>query len=85
MRCDAIADAILIATRATPLEIPLVVRLAGTNSGLALRRLKDSGPPMIFANDLADAAEKAVRSSLEIEMNERRHWWQRTVGHYPKA
>jgi len=85
MRCDAIADAILIATRETSLKIPLVVRLAGTNSGLAQRRLKDSGPAMIFANDLADAAEKAVKASHEIKMTERRNWWQRTLGGYPNA
>ncbi len=85
MRCDAVADAILISTREKPLQVPLVVRLAGTNSELALRRLKDSGPPMIFAGDLAEAAEKAVSASHESKIHERRHWWQRTVGNYPRA
>ncbi len=63
MRCDAIADAILLARRRQPLKIPATVRLAGTNAALANRRLKESAPEIFLAANLADAAAHAVAAS----------------------
>ncbi len=80
MRCDAIADAILVATREMPLEVPLVVRLSGTNARLALSSLRDSGPPLTIADNLADAAEKVVLAARETRRTNRRGWWDRVQG-----
>jgi succinyl-CoA synthetase beta subunit len=80
MRCDAIADAILVATRETPLEVPLVVRLSGTNARLALASLRDSGPPLTIAENLADAAEKVVLAARETRRSNRQGWWDRVQG-----
>jgi succinyl-CoA synthetase beta subunit len=80
MRCDTIADAIIMANRETPLKVPLVARLAGTNATFAIRRLKDAGPDIIFATDLADAADKAVKAAKQTKAIQRRSWWQRVRG-----
>lgn len=60
MKCDVIANGIIAAARQVKLSIPLVVRLAGTNVELAKALIKDSGLPIITAEDLDDAAQKAV-------------------------
>ena len=65
MRCDVIAEGIVAAAREVSLNLPLVVRLAGTNVELGKTILADSGLPIISADDLADAAEKAVKSARE--------------------
>lgn len=80
MRCDTIADSIILANRERPIEVPLVVRLVGTNAEFANRRLRDSGPEIIFAENLADAAEKAVKAAAETELSARRSWWERVQG-----
>ncbi len=80
MRCDTIADAIIMANREMPLKVPLVARLAGTNATFAIRRLKDAGPNIIFATDLADAADKAVKAAKQTKEIQRRSWWQRVRG-----
>ncbi len=80
MRCDTIADAIIMANRETPLKVPLVARLAGTNATFAIRRLKDAGPRIIFATDLADAADKAIKAANQTTQIQRRSWWQRVRG-----
>ncbi len=80
MRCDTIADAIIMANRDTPLTVPLVARLAGTNATFAIRRLKDAEPDVIFASDLADAADKAVQAAKQTKEIQRRSWWQRVRG-----
>ncbi len=77
MRCDTIADAIIMANRETPLKVPLIARLAGTNATFAIRRLKDAGPDIVFASDLADAADKAVTAAKQVKAIQRRSWWQR--------
>lgn len=56
MRCDAVADAILLANTQSRISKPLVVRLAGTNASLAHGRLKASLPSVLLATDLADGA-----------------------------
>lgn len=80
MRCDTIADAIIMANRDMPLKVPLVARLAGTNATFAIRRLKDAGPDIMFASDLADAAQKAVQAAKQTKQIQRRSWWQRVRG-----
>ena len=62
MRCDTIASGIVAAAREIKLDIPLVVRLSGTNVELGKKILKDSGLNLISADDLDDAAVKAVKA-----------------------
>lgn len=60
MRCDIIANGIVEAAKEVNLEVPLIVRLEGTNVELGKEILEKSGVAIIPANDLGDAAEKAV-------------------------
>ncbi len=60
MRCDIIADGIVAAAREVSLDVPLVVRLEGTNVQQGKDILAGSGLPIIAANDLGDAARKIV-------------------------
>ena len=62
MRCDIIASGIIAAAKQVNLQIPLVVRLAGTNVELGKELLSNSGLDIIAADDLADAAQKVVKS-----------------------
>lgn len=60
MRCDIIAEGIIAAAKDLDLNVPLVVRLAGTNFELGKEILANSGLKIIPADDLADAASKIV-------------------------
>ncbi|MGB5225253.1 MAG: ADP-forming succinate--CoA ligase subunit beta [Arenicellales bacterium] len=60
MRCDIIAEGLIAAIRDTHLGVPLVVRLEGTNAEQGKQLLAESGLSIIAANDMADAAKKAV-------------------------
>jgi len=60
MRCDIIAEGIVAAAREVSLNVPLVVRLEGTNVQQGKDILASSGLPIIAANDLGDAAKKIV-------------------------
>ncbi len=60
MKCDVIAEGVVAAAREVRLNVPLVVRLEGTNVDLGKRILAESGLPIISAANMADAAEKAV-------------------------
>lgn len=60
MRCDTIANGIVEAANSVKLNIPLVVRLEGTNVELGKEILAQSGLDIISANDLSDAAQKIV-------------------------
>jgi succinyl-CoA synthetase beta subunit/malate-CoA ligase subunit beta len=60
MRCDTIADGLLLAHLEAPVEIPIVMRLAGTNSELAISRLEKSGLPIQFVENLEAGARKIV-------------------------
>jgi succinyl-CoA synthetase beta subunit len=60
MKCDVIANGIVAAARQVELRIPLVVRLEGTNVELGKKILGDSGLAITPADDLGDAARKAV-------------------------
>jgi succinyl-CoA synthetase beta subunit len=65
MRCDVIAEGVVAAAREVSLNVPLVVRLEGTNVALGKEILAKSGLPIIAADNLADAAEKIVRAVKE--------------------
>jgi succinyl-CoA synthetase beta subunit len=65
MRCDVIAEGIVAAAREVSLEVPLVVRLEGTNVKLGKKILAESGLPILSADNLADAAEKITKAVKE--------------------
>ena len=61
MRCDVLAQGIVESAKETKINIPLVVRLAGTNSKEGKKILDESGLKIISASDLGDAAKKIVK------------------------
>src|SRR5216110_2636188 len=63
MKCDVIAQGIINAAKSLNLNVPLVVRLEGTNVERGKQLLKESGLALIAADDLADAAQKAVAAT----------------------
>ena len=65
VRCDVIAKGITEAVKSTAIDIPIVVRLQGTNVELGTRILEESGMEIISASDLTDAAIKVVSSVKE--------------------
>jgi succinyl-CoA synthetase beta subunit len=65
MRCDTIAEGIVAAAREVELDVPLVVRLEGTNVEKGKEILANSGLPIVAANDLGDAARKIVAQVKE--------------------
>jgi len=60
MKCDVIAQGVVVAARDVQLTVPLIVRLEGTNVELGKKILVDSGLTIISADNMADAAQKAV-------------------------
>ncbi|GLK62619.1 ADP-forming succinate--CoA ligase subunit beta [Paracoccus kondratievae] len=62
MRCDIIAEGIIAAVKEVGLQVPLVVRLEGTNVELGKQIIRDSGLNVIPADDLSDAAQKIVKA-----------------------
>jgi succinyl-CoA synthetase beta subunit len=65
MRCDVIAEGVIAAVKEVGLEVPLVVRLEGTNVELGKQIIRDSGLNVIAADDLDDAARKIVAAVRE--------------------
>jgi succinyl-CoA synthetase beta subunit len=63
MRCDVIAQGIINAAREMKLEVPLVVRLEGTNVEQGRELLGASGLKLTAATDLTDAAQKVVAAA----------------------
>jgi succinyl-CoA synthetase beta subunit len=63
MRCDVIARGIVAAARKVHIGVPLVVRLEGTNVALGKKLLAESGLAIIPADDLGDAAARAVEAA----------------------
>ena len=63
MRCDVIANGVVAAAKQVQLKVPLIVRLEGTNVDLVKKILDESGLPIISANGMADAAQKAVNAA----------------------
>lgn len=62
MKCDVIAEGIIAAAKEVDLKVPLVVRLEGTNVERGKELLAGSGLPIIAADNLDDAAKKAVEA-----------------------
>ena len=62
MQCDVIANGVVEAVRQIELNVPLVVRLEGTNVEAGRAILADSGLPIIAATDLDDAAQKICQA-----------------------
>jgi succinyl-CoA synthetase beta subunit len=60
MRCDIIADGIVAAAKELQINVPLVVRLEGTNVEEGKEILNNSGIDIVSATDLDDAAKKIV-------------------------
>ena len=65
MRCDIIAEGVVAAAKELSLDVPLVVRLEGTNVELGKEIMANSGLPIIPADNLNDAAEKIVAAVKE--------------------
>lgn len=63
VRCDLIAEGIISAAKEMELSVPVVVRLQGTNVELGRKMLNDSGLNITAADDLTDAAKKAVAAA----------------------
>ena len=63
VKCDLIAEGVLEAVKAVGLEVPLVVRLEGTNVERGRQLLADSDLAVISATDMTDAAKKAVEAA----------------------
>jgi succinyl-CoA synthetase beta subunit len=62
MRCDVIAEGVIAAVKEVGLQVPLVVRLEGTNVELGKKIIRESGLNVISADDLDDAAQKVVKA-----------------------
>jgi succinyl-CoA synthetase beta subunit len=63
MKADIVAQGIINAAKSIKLSVPLIVRLEGTNVEKGKQLLKESGVALIAADDLADAAQKAVAAT----------------------
>ncbi len=63
VRCDLIAEGIIAAVREVGIEVPVVIRLEGTNAEKGLKLLDDSGLALETASDLTEAAEKVVAAA----------------------
>lgn len=63
MRCDVIAEGVITASKAVSLQVPLVVRMKGTNEDIGKKMLADSGLPIIAADTMEDAAKAVVAAA----------------------
>jgi succinyl-CoA synthetase beta subunit len=63
MRCDVIAEGVITASKAVSLNVPLVVRMKGTNEDLGKKMLAESGLPIISADTMEDAAKQVVAAA----------------------
>ena len=68
MKCDVIANGVIAAAKEVKLNVPLVVRLEGTNVQLGKDLLNNSGLPIIAADNLGDAAQKIVDATKKAMM-----------------
>jgi len=62
MKCDVIAEGIIAAAKELKIQVPMVVRLEGTNVEQGKELLKQSGLEIIAADNLTDAAKKVVKA-----------------------
>jgi len=65
MKCDIIAEGVVAAVKEVGLQVPLVVRLEGTNVDAGKKIIRDSGLNVLPADDLDDAAQKIVKAVKE--------------------
>ncbi|MBC7684779.1 MAG: ADP-forming succinate--CoA ligase subunit beta [Bdellovibrionales bacterium] len=63
MRCDVIAEGVITASKAVSLQVPLIVRMKGTNEDLGKKMLAEPGQPIIAADTMEDAAKAAVAAA----------------------
>ncbi len=63
MKCDVIAEGIIAAAKAISLNVPVVVRLEGTNVELGKKMLAESGLKLISADSMSDAAKKVIAAA----------------------
>jgi succinyl-CoA synthetase beta subunit len=63
MRCDVIAEGVITASKAVSLQVPLVVRMKGTNEDIGKKMLADSGLPIIAADTMEEAAKAVVAAA----------------------
>ncbi len=66
MKCDVIADGVVAAVKEVGLQVPLVVRLEGTNVELGKKIIAESGLNVTSAHDLDDAAQKIVKAVQKL-------------------
>jgi succinyl-CoA synthetase beta subunit len=66
MKCDVIAEGVIAAVKEVGLQVPLVVRLEGTNVELGKKIINESGLNVISADDLDDAAQKIVAAVKKV-------------------
>ncbi|RUR69480.1 ADP-forming succinate--CoA ligase subunit beta [Variovorax guangxiensis] len=67
MKCDVIAHGVVDAVRETGLKVPLIVRMKGTNEDLGRTILAQSGLSIINADDMAEAAQRAIGAASNWE------------------
>jgi succinyl-CoA synthetase beta subunit len=65
VRCDLVAKGVVQAVKELGLNVPVIVRLQGTNAEKAKKLLAESGLSIIPANGMKDAAEKAVKVTIK--------------------
>jgi succinyl-CoA synthetase beta subunit len=63
MKCDTIAEGVISAVKEVGLEVPLVVRLSGTNAELGQKIIEESNLNVISAKNLDEAGEMAVAAA----------------------
>jgi len=66
VRCDIIADGLLTAIKTSPMRVPVVMRLVGTNEEKGRKIVKDAGLDVRWADDLDQAAEFAVAAARDV-------------------
>jgi succinyl-CoA synthetase beta subunit len=71
MKCDIIATGVIEAAKIVSLQVPLVVRLEGTNVEIGKKMLAESGLNIVAADGMADGAEKIVKAVKKQEKGER--------------
>ena len=67
LRCNLIADGILLATQEVGLNVPMVLRLEGTNKEEAENILSQSSLPVIFAQNMSEAIDTLLK---QMEIND---------------
>ena len=85
MKCDVIAEGVIAAVKEVGLQVPLVVRLEGTNVELGKKIINESGLNVISADDLDDAAQKIVAAVKEGGLTRCRSSSTRTPRSSPRA